>query len=189
MGGGTSKDQVPDTEEIGEHQLAIQVKLETQLTEMRQEIEEVKPQITQDVLETTKEWRDSLILSYEKLNDTGKIVENIKTIFDGGEGVMKPLVEVATNVLKAMKTTSELKKMVHWQQRKVIQRIPGTNGRPDQVVGIEMHYKVEILDETIGRFTTHNEKKLLIAYKSYFHIMTTDPDQYLSKEEMDQVTI
>ena len=38
--------------------------------------------------------------------------------------------------------------MFRWQQRKIIQGVAGKGGKPDKVVGLELHCKVKIVEET-----------------------------------------
>lgn len=187
-------------EQIKECETAVQEMLDEQLEEMKDEVKEVDQIITEDVIDTVKSIEDSVLLSYEQLEDMSKIEANIQQVFKGFPAV-GILVDSATSMIAAMKNTDELKKMFRWQQRKVIQRIPGKRGQPDKVVGLELHYKVKIIEESTaagmmsrvsGFFKgapAQDKKKtvVLVAYKCLAHTMDLPADDYLDKEELDNL--
>ena len=187
-------------EQIKECEAAVQEILDKQLNEMRDEVKEVEQIITDDVIDTVKSIEDSVLLSYEQLEDMSKIEANIEQVFKGFPAV-GILVDTATSMIAAMKNTTELKKMFRWQQRKVIQRMPGKLGEPDKVVGLELHYKVKIIEEStaagiwskfsgfVMRAPAQDKKKtvVLVAYKCLAHTMALNADDYLDKEELDNL--
>ena len=200
------------TSEVAEHdpsitaaqikkcEAAVQEMLDEQLDEMRNEVKEVEQIITDDVIGTVKSIEDSVLLSYEQLEDMSKIEANIEQVFKGFPAV-GILVDTATSMIAAMKNTEELKKMFRWQQRKVIQRMPGRHGQPDKVVGLELHYKVKIIEESTAagvmnrvsgyfKSTPAKDKKktvVLVAYKCLAHTMALNAADYLDKEELDSL--
>ena len=187
-------------EQIKECEAAVQEILDKQLNEMKDEVKEVEQIITDKVRSTVKSIEDSVLLSYEQLEDISKIEANIEQVFKGFPAV-GILVDTATNMIAAMKNTEELKKMFRWQQRKMIQRMSGKPGEPDKVMGLELHYKVKIIEESTAAgmwskfsgFVMHapapDKKKtiVLVAYKCLAHAMNLDADDYLDKEELDSL--
>lgn len=179
---------------------AIHDMLDEQLDAMKEEVKEVDEIITDDVISTIKSIEDSLLLQYEQLRDMSTIETNIRQVFKGFPA-LDVLVDAATSMIAAMKNTDELKKMFRWQQRKIIQRVAGKGGKPDKVVGLELHYKVKIVEETemagavqrvwgkLTRSPPKDDKKtiVMVAYKCIAKTMDLDPDDYLDKNELDDL--
>ena len=181
-------------------EVAIHDMLDEQLDAMKDEVKEVKEIINEDVINTLKSIEDSLLLQYEQLKDLSKIEKNIRQVFKGFPA-LDVLIDAATSMIAAMNNTEELKKMFRWQQRKIIQRVPGKGGKPDKVIGLELHYKVKIVEETeiasvaqkvwgkIVRTPAKDDKKtiVMVAYKCLAKNMSLDPSNYLDKDELDDL--
>lgn len=179
---------------------AIHDMLDEQLDAMKDEVKDVEEIINDDVIDTIKSIEDSVLLQYEQLRDMSTIETNIRQVFKGFPA-LDVLVDAATSMIAAMKNTEELKKMFRWQQRKIIQRVPGKGGNPDRVVGLELHYKVKIVEETevagaLKRFggwvsgtpAKDNTKTIvMVAYKCLAKTMNLEPSDYLDKDELDDL--
>ena len=196
------KKQEPDIspEAIKACEEAIHDMLDEQLSVMKVEVKDVEEIINEHVKKTINSIEDALILQYEQLKDISNIKENIQQVFRGFSG-RDVLVDAATSMIATMNDTEELKKMFRWQQRKMIQRLAGKNGEPDKVVGLELHYKVKIVEETkvagvvqkvwgkIVRTPAKDSKKtiVMVAYKCLAKTMNLDPNDYLDKDELNDL--
>ena len=155
---------------------AILNKLDNQLAVLKKEVESVEPVIKNNVKAEVHRVEDAAILRYSQLQDISAIKENIQQIFSGFP-VMSILVDAATNMVAAMNATKELTEIVRWQQRKAVKRMG------DKVYGIEVHYKVKILEETKGWFNGKKETVVLVAYKAIASLLDLNPDDYPNEEE------
>ena len=155
---------------------AILNKLDNQLAVLKKEVESVEPVIKNNVKAEVHRVEDAAILRYSQLQDISAIKENIQQIFSGFP-VMSILVDAATNMVAAMNATEELTEIVRWQQRKAVKRMG------DKVYGIEVHYKVKILEEIKGWFNGKKETVVLVAYKDIASLLDLNPDDYPNEEE------
>ena len=185
MGGGSSKVEVKEVvryvESDESKRAAILAKLDHQLEDLKKEVTLV-PQIINDNIKTTiSKLEDATLLRYSQLQDMTKIEENIKQVFKGFP-VMQIIVDAASNMIAAMNATEELTEILRWQQRKLVKRVG------DKVYGLEVHYKVKILEETKG--WVGNKKKetvVLVAYKAIAHSMDLNPEDYPDDEELNML--
>lgn len=168
--------------------------VDKQFEEIRAEVSVVKPTITDRVEATVDRVEGCDIMEYENLGDLSKIKDDLEKTFGKVKGA-KVIIEMAAGALEAMKDRKELKRMSRWQQRQRMQVIFGENGAPDKVVGLELHYKVVIVDETltesiIKAIVGSSKKKktiVLVAYKVLSHTMTYDPVGFLTKQQLDSI--
>ena len=187
MGGGSSKVEVREVvryvESDESKRAAVLAKLDHQLEDLKKEVNLV-PQIINDNVKTTvSKLEDATLLRYSQLQDMTKIEENIKQVFKGFP-VMQVIVEAASNMIAAMNATEELTEILRWQQRKLVKR------GGDKVYGLEVHYKVKILEETKALGWIGNKKKetvVLVAYKAIAHSMDLNPADYPDDEELLQL--
>lgn len=153
------------------------VKLDHQLDDLKREVTLVEPAIKDNVRSTVSKIEDATLLRYSQLEDMSKIEENIKQVFKGFP-VMEVIVDAASNMVAAMNATKELTEILRWQQRKLVKRVG------DKVYGLEVHYKVKILEETKGWIgPKKKETVVLVAYKALAHAMNLDPEDYPDAEE------
>ena len=162
---------------------AILAKLDRQLESLRKEVADIQPVIQENVYSTVFQLEDATLLRYSQLEDMTDIKKNIEQIFEGFP-VLSVIVDAASNMIAAMNTTDELTEIMRWHQRKVMKRV-------GQVVyGMEVHYKVKILEETKGSWplSKRTETGVLVAYKAIAHTMTLSPDKYPDEKVLDQLT-
>lgn len=193
-----------DPKNIEACEKAIHDLLDKELTEMKDEVTQVEEIIQEGT--TVKSIGDAVLFQYEDLVDTETIKGNIAEVCSGFPAV-EVLIDAAASMIAVVQNTHELKKLFRWQQRKIIQRIKGDDGR-SKVVGLELHYKVKIVEDTIvagalkkvmssavdfltGSSTPKEKKKtiVMVAYKIIAKNMpVADADKFLSKNELDAIT-
>ena len=154
---------------------ALLVKLDNQLDSLKKEVATVEPIIKENVISEVQKVEDAAILRYSQLQDVSMIQKNIEQVFKGFP-VMSVLVDAAKNMVAALNSTEELTEILRWQHRTTKRRIG------DKVYGIEVHYKVKILEETVWR-STKKETVVLFAYKAMASVMDLDPSQYPDEDE------
>lgn len=177
MGGSSSKEVVVYIESDESKRIRLLGKLDKQLESLKQEVVSVKPSIKDNVLETISSEEDALLLRYSQLQDTKEIEKNIREIFVDFPA-LDFLIETATKMISAVNMTEELTEILRWHERREIKRYG------QRVYGLELHYKVKILEEDRGRIRSHKETVVLIAYKCLAHVMNLDPNEYPDNEEM-----
>ena len=180
MGGGSSKtvEVVRYVESDESKRAAVLVRLDHQLEDLKKEVTTVPQIINDNVKSTVSKMEDATLLRYSQLQDMTKIEDNIKQVFKGFP-VMQVIVDAASNMIAAMNATEELTEILRWQQRKLVKRVG------DKVYGLEVHYKVKILEETKG--WVGNKKKetvVLVAYKAIAHTMDLRPEDYPDDDEL-----
>ena len=185
MGGGSSKVEVKEVVKYVESdeskRAAILAKLSHQLEDLRKEVTLVEPTIKDNIKSTVSELKDATLLRYSQLQDMSKIEEDIKQVFKGFP-VMQVIVDAASNMIAAMNATEELTEILRWQERKLVKRI-GNN-----VYGMEVHYKVKILEETKGWVGARKkETVVLVAYKALAHSMDLRPEDYPDDDELQRL--
>ena len=57
----------------------------------------------------------------------------------------------------------------------------------DKVYGMEIHYKVKILEGTKGWVVKKKDTVILVAYKALAHTMDLRPEEYPDDEELQQL--
>lgn len=157
------------------------MKLDRQLEELRKEVTTVEPIIKDNIKSEVHKVEDATLLKYSQLQDMSKIEENIMQVFKGFP-VMQVLVDAASNMVAAMNATEELTEILRWQQRKVVKRVR------DKVYGIEVHYKVKILEETKG--WVGNKKKetvVMVAYKAIASTMDLNPNDFPDDNDLASI--
>ena len=153
-------------------------KLNRQLDELKREVTTVEPIIRDNIKAEVTKIEDATLLRYSQLQDMSKIEENIKQVFKGFP-VMQVLVDAASNMIAAMNATDELTEILRWQQRKLIKRVD------NKVYGIEVHYKVKILEETKGWVGARKkETVVLVAYKAIASTMNLNPADYPDEDDL-----
>ena len=162
---------------------AMLAKLDHQLDSLRKEVAGIQPVIRENVHSTVFQLEDATLLRYSQLEDMTEIKKNIEQIFEGFP-VMSVIVDAASNMIAAMKSTDELTEIMRWHQRKVMKRV-GKN-----VYGMEVHYKVKILEETKGAWLSSKKKEtvVLVAYTAIAHSMSVSPDKYPDDEVLGKLT-
>lgn len=161
-------------------------KLESQLESLKTEVQTFKQHFPSDEVQHTIVSKDDvLLLRYKELDDMTKIAKNINTIFNGLPG-MEFIVETAQKLIEAIRGTDELKEIVRWQSNKVIQS--DVDGK--RSIGIEVHYKLKILEETKGGGMLRGGSKntaLLIAYKYLAHVMNKPASEIPSLGDIKKI--
>ena len=72
-----------------------------------------------------------------------KISKSIDSTFKGIPG-MEVIADAAKNLISAIHETDKLKQIIRWQSRQIIQTDPGGQ----RSIGVEIHYKLKIFEET-----------------------------------------
>ena len=170
--------QIEDVESDESKTAVPLVKLDNQLDSLKKEVATVEPIIKENVISVVQKVEDAAILRYSQLQDVSMIQKNIEQVFMGFP-VMSVLVDAAKNMVAALNSTEELTDILSWQHRTAKKRIR------DKVYGIEVHYKVKILEETKSTVwrSTKKETVVLIAYKAIASLMDLDPSQYPDGDE------
>ena len=111
------------------------------------------------------------------------MARDIELIF-GGFPVTKFLVETATKLVDTMTSSQDLQELLRWQELIKVTR------SKDKVCGIEIHYKVKVLEETKGTVLgfKSNDTVVLIAYKCIAHVMDLNPAEFPDDKEHKQLT-
>lgn len=85
--------------------------------------------------------------------------------------------------------------MHHWQQLQTMRVTTNCNSVPEKLPGIELHYKVVIIDEMVlktilkrlrlmGSATKITKRILIVAYKVITHTMQSDAlDNVLARQQ------
>lgn len=139
----------------------IQCQVENKTKELQSEVKNFKQEFPpEDVQRTVATKEDVLVLTYKDLKDTTKILDTVKDMFKGFPGT-DFIVDTAEKFVMAVNSTDELKEIPCWQSNKVIRNIDG------QSVGVEVHYKLSILEET----TNEKDTVIMLAFKCIAHVM------------------
>lgn len=188
-------------EKIKECEQVIQELLNDSLKAMKDEVHAVEDIIREGTV--LKSLEDVVLLQYEQLQDAETVKANIRKLCDGFPA-LELLIDATSSMVEAVQNTKELKKLFRWQQRKTIRRVPGKDGKP-RVIGLELHYKVKVVEETIvsgalqkvwgtvsnlwkGDSSPRDKKKtiIMIAFKILSKNMEREnPDNFLDKEKLD----
>ena len=165
--------------------------LDKQLNSLKEEVQAFKQHFSsEEVRHTFFSKDDVLLLEYKELEDMTKISNNIDTIFKGMPG-MEFIIDTAQKLISAIRETDELKEIIRWQSNKVIQ----ADADRKRSIGVEVHYKLKILEETKGKIGTpfgnlragSKNTVLLIAYKCFAHVMNKPASEIPSLEDMKKI--
>ena len=111
-----------------------------------------------------------------------KIEKNIREILGSSAlpQVTEILVETATRMVSAMNSTDEMREIMRWQRRKQVVNVDG------QVVGMEVHYRVKLLEEKTKHYISKDSKDtvVLIGYKIMVHSLRENPDHVLTADQL-----
>lgn len=187
MGHSESKEVIIREVESDEGMRArLQGMLDSQLATMKDDVLQVHPVITDNVLETLNEISDALVIRYSNLKSKDEISKNIREIigYDALPQVTEFLVETATRMVSAMQSTEEMKEVMRWQRRKQVVKVD------DKVVGMEAHYRVKLLEEKSRSYLPFGSKDtvVMIGYKIYVHSLNADPNNVLSTDQLKKLT-
>lgn len=183
MGGKQSvkvqvKEIVKEVESDESKRATMLMSLNNQLEDLKKEVNTVEPIIKDNVVSEVFKIEDATLMRYSQLKDMSKIEEDIKKVFKGFP-VMDLIVDSATNMISAMNATDELTEILRWQQRKLVKRVG------DKVFGVEVHYKVKILEETKGWVGSRKkETVVLIAYKTIASVMDHNPHDFPDEQQL-----
>ena len=179
MGGNTSQEVTIATDSQEQDQKQFQSMLDEQLSGLREEVKTIEPLIQEGIKDTTHTIQDAVIMRYSQLQDKKKIEENIKAVFGRSA---HPMVEAATSLVCTLATTAEMHGVSRWYDRKCTKRI----GR--HVVGIEFHYKLQVIEKDTGVLRRSKDTICLIAYKFLVHMLDKNPEDYLDDGEEKYLT-
>ncbi|XP_046861216.1 uncharacterized protein LOC124454452 [Xenia sp. Carnegie-2017] len=127
-----------------------------QLKQTKKEVREQRPLITQNVIEQIYSQEDSMVIRYSNLKDISEITNHLETIFKD-EQALEFLTNAAQKMISAFKSSEEMTELCRWNQVKKIQKCG------DQVVGMELHYKVVINEDK--NVIRANDTIVILGYK------------------------
>ena len=187
MGGNSSKEDIIEENEAEEANRALAlIKLEKQLEGLKEEVQSFKQHFpSEEVQHTIASKDDVLLLQYKELEDMSKIADNIDTIFEGLPG-MEFIIDTAKKLISAIRQTDELKEIIRWQSNRVIQ----TDDAGKSSIGVEVHYKLKILEETKSEGMLRGKSKstaFLIAYKYFAHALNKPPSEIPSLQDIKKI--
>ena len=121
-------------------------------------------------------------MRYSQLADKDKVTQDISNLFAGFPQV-NFLVETATRMVSALTSSDELQEILRWQDRTKVMRVG------NKVLGIEVHYKVKVLEESKGHVLNRSKDTLVMfAYKCIAHAMDHDPENFPDVQEHSKLT-
>lgn len=177
---GSSESKV--TEIVDEHEgdeiqkIKIPLELSNQLDQLKKEVDSVEPSIQDHVKETIFTVKDATIIRYKDLSEREKIVDHVSQMF-GKFPLAEFLIDTTTTLVSIMSSSEEMKERLCWYERKMVKCV----GR--KVYGVEVYYKIKMLDETKGLLSKTKDTVVLIAYKCLNHAMNLDPADYPNDDE------
>lgn len=163
---------------------SIQSVLDSHLDEMKKDIEHVSPAITDNDLQTIIEKSSVEVMPYSNLKNKERIMKKIKEMVDSESTIpdfTKFVLDTASNMIDAMVSTEEMKEAMHLQNRKQVINVDG------EVKGMEVHYRVRILEEKSGYFSSKSNAVVMIGYKIYLHNLKGDHNEVLSKAQLNEL--
>ena len=157
---------------------ALLAKLDNQLDVLKKEVSTVEQIIKENVRAEICKIEDAAILRYSQLSDMSSIKKDLELVFKGFP-VMSVIVDAASNMVAALNSSQELTEILRWQQRTLKKRVG------DKVYGLEIHYKVKILEETKGWQIMGKKKEtvVLVAYKAIASLLDLDPEHFPDDDE------
>ena len=188
MGGSSSTPQVETRVEVqvqvkeveSEESKAIR-EAKNQLDAMKAEVMQVPQVITDGVKETIDSKQDALLIRYRDLNNKEMIASDVRKMF-GKFPFSDVVVDTAAQMIECLQDSKAMKEATRWHERKQIRKLG------NKVVGIELHYKIKIAEETHGTVFSKTDTLVLVAYKVLAHSMEGSPDDYLDKTELESLT-
>ena len=154
---------------------ALLAKLDNQLDVLKKEVSTVEQIIKENVRAEICKIEDAAILRYSQLSDMSSIKKDLELVFKGFP-VMSVIVDAASNMVAALNSSQELTEILRWQQRTLKKRVG------DKVYGLEIHYKVKILEETKG-WQLEKDTVVLVAYKAIASVLDLDPEHFPDEDE------
>ena len=148
---------------------------------LQREVSGSKALITEDIKTTIENTTDALVIRYVDLDDLDTLKKNIESLFH--KSVAKShLIEAATAMFTALRTTSEMKDL---ERKFEMRRYFRHNAK---LYGMELHYAVRGIEKSrkSGR-TIHMDTELIVAYMVKLYTMTGDPEDYPEKSEYDEL--
>ena len=157
---------------------ALLAKLDNQLDVLKKEVSTVEQIIKENVRAEICKIEDAAILRYSQLSEMSSIKKDLELVFKGFP-VMSVIVDAASNMVAALNSSQELTEILRWQQQTRKKRVG------DKVYGIELHYKVKILEETKGWQLMGKKKDtvVLVAYKAIASVLDLDPEHFPDDDE------
>jgi hypothetical protein len=183
MGGSSSKPQevVKYIESDESKRMKALFQLEKQLTELKNEVFNQNQLISDGIEETVMDESNVLILRYSNLNNIHEIEQNVRQIF-GDMPLLNILIDTTTQLVAAMNNTKELTELMKWQQKTIKKRVG------NKVFGMEMHYKLKLIDENKGRFVKDRNTVVLVAYKCKAYTLNVPLTSVPDDNELKQIT-
>lgn len=161
----------------------LREELNSQLDELREEVNLVEPSIQDNVKQTIFVMKDATLIRYKDLAERKKIVEHVREMF-GKYPLAEFLIDTTATLVNVMSSTEEMKELFRWHERKMVKRVG------NKVFGVEVHYKIKMLDETKGLIPGLKTKDtvVLIAFKCLNHAMDLNAADYPNDEEYKHLT-
>ena len=184
--GGKQSVVIREVESDASIEARVRGSLDTQLATLKDEVVQVSPVIQEKVITTINEISDAIVIRYRQLENMEKIECNIRDILGSSAlpQVTEFLVETATRMISAMNSTDEMKEIMRWQRRKQVVNVDG------QVVGMEVHYRVKLLEEKTKYYISKSSRDtvVLIGYKIMVHSLRENPDHVLTASQLKGLT-
>ena len=183
--GGTQSVVIREVETDESLEARVRGTLDSQLQDMREDVLKVPPVISENVITTINEISDAIVIRYHQLEKLDVIAKNIQDLLgsDSMPQVTEFLVETATKRVAAMNSTAEMKEIMRWQRRKQVVNVDG------QVIGMEAHYRVKLLEEKTKHYISKDSKDtvILIGYKILVHSLQERPEHVLTGPQLKQL--
>ena len=165
------------------------MQLDQQLSALGEEVRKVDPLFAEEkILETVACYQDAVMMRYERLDDMDTILKHLESVFIDFPGV-DTLMDHAKKLIQCTRDSSALKEIMRWQSSKVMRVIEGST------IGIEVHYKLKIYEESTGSrfwFSPSSLKKdtvVLIGYKCVSHTMNVNASSVPNVDKLKRITL
>ena len=179
------KEVVKEVESDESKRVSLIATLNDQLDALKEEVKTIEPIITENVKSQVQKIEDAVLLRYTQLQDRNTILNDLEMVFKGFP-VMKVVIDAATNMIAAMTSSPDMKEIMRWQQQKLVKRVG------NKVYGLEIHYKVKVLEEANkGWNPLKSDKKdaiIMVAYKAIASVMDLNPQDYPDEDELAALT-
>lgn len=187
-------------EKIKECQKQIEGFLDDELKAMKDEVHAVDEIIPDKDGITIKSLEDVVLLQYEKLQNPETVKQNVRKVCQGFPA-LELLIDAAATMIEAVQTTSELKKLFRWQQRQTTRLVPDDDGTL-KVVGLELHYKVKVIEEKQvagamrkawdwfkGEESDKTTTIVMVAYKILAkNLVNANPENFVDDSDLSALT-
>jgi hypothetical protein len=175
MGGISSKEAALEFE--SDENKKIVARQDSQFDVMKHKLDSVEPLIKENIRETIAYEEDTLLIPYSQFQDTKEMERNIRKIF-ANFPVLDFIMDTATKMINTVSKAEYLTDLRRWDECKVI------NHTENRAYGVELHYKLKVLDEDPGRSgTSKKEPVVMIAYKCQGHVLDYNPADYAKVTE------